>query len=126
MKIYSSKSKNTHKTTKNVQVEVTQEYQNKEKNPIEVVYYFPTEEEAAVTGCSAELEERNVVAEIKEKAKAQKLYDEAIQDNKTAFLLEETKPDIFQLKVGNLPPGTGCKVKISYIMDLPIEDVKRS
>ena len=44
-----------------LQVEVTQEYQNKEKNAIEVIYFFPVEEEAAVTACSAELERRTTL-----------------------------------------------------------------
>eukprot|EP00090_Calanus_glacialis_P005452 TRINITY_DN14219_c0_g1_i3.p1 TRINITY_DN14219_c0_g1~~TRINITY_DN14219_c0_g1_i3.p1 ORF type:complete len:804 (+),score=256.05 TRINITY_DN14219_c0_g1_i3:133-2544(+) len=106
------------------EVEVTQEYQNKEKNPIEVIYFFPVEEEAAVTACSAELEGRTVEAKVQEKEKAQKLYDEAIKEKKTAFLLQETKADIFQLNVGNLSPGAGCKVKITYLMELPVEDGK--
>eukprot|EP00092_Neocalanus_flemingeri_P009192 GFUD01009893.1.p1 GENE.GFUD01009893.1~~GFUD01009893.1.p1 ORF type:complete len:803 (+),score=226.34 GFUD01009893.1:227-2635(+) len=106
------------------QVEVTQEYQNKENNAIEVVYFFPVEEEAAVTGCSAELEGRNVVAKIKKKDEAQKLYNEAVNDGKTAVLLDEIKPDIFELKVGHLSPGAKCKVKITYIMELPVENGK--
>jgi len=106
------------------EVEVIQEYQNKEKNPIEVLYFFPVEEEAAVTACSAELEGRTVEAKIQEKEKAQKLYNEAIKERKTAFMLEETKADIFQLKIGNLSPGAGCTVKITYLMELPVEDGK--
>jgi len=106
------------------EVEVIQEYQNKEKDPIEVIYFFPVEEEAAVTACCAELEGRTVEAKIQEKEKAQKLYDEAIKERKTAFLLEETKADIFQLKIGNLSPGSGCTVKITYLMELPVEDGK--
>ena len=46
---------------------VMQEYINKERNPIEVFNFFPIEEAAAVTDCSAELEGRNVVATINEK-----------------------------------------------------------
>ena len=45
---------------------VMQEYINKEQNPIEVFNFFPIEE-AAVTGCSAEIEGRNVVATTNEK-----------------------------------------------------------
>eukprot|EP00092_Neocalanus_flemingeri_P030787 GFUD01033440.1.p1 GENE.GFUD01033440.1~~GFUD01033440.1.p1 ORF type:complete len:808 (-),score=279.18 GFUD01033440.1:316-2739(-) len=106
------------------QVELIQVYHNVEKNPIEVIYFFPAEEEAAVISCSAELDGRNIETVIKEKEKAKELYDEAIRDRKTAFLLEETKPDIFQMKVGNLSPGSECKVTINYIMELPVEDGK--
>ena len=37
------------------QVEVTQEFVNREQNPIECVYFFPVEEEAAVVDFTAEL-----------------------------------------------------------------------
>ena len=67
---------------------------------------------------------RTVVTKISKKAEAQKIYDDAIKDNKTSFLLEETKADIFQLHVGNLSSGAKCKVKITYIMELPVEDGK--
>lgn len=53
------------------------------------IYFFPVEEEAAVTACSAELEGRKIVDRIQEMQKAQKLYDEAITEKQTAFLLEE-------------------------------------
>ena len=47
-------------------VEMRQKYQNKEKNPIEAVYNFPIEEDAAVIGCSAVLEGETINATIQE------------------------------------------------------------
>ena len=38
------------------EVELSQKYHNKEKNPLEVVYFFPLEEEASVIGCRALLD----------------------------------------------------------------------
>ena len=38
------------------EVELRQKYQNKEKNPLEVTYFFPVEEGASVIGCKALLE----------------------------------------------------------------------
>ena len=38
------------------EVELSQKYHNKEKNPLEVVYFFPVEEEASVIGCRALLD----------------------------------------------------------------------
>ena len=100
------------------QVEVTQKYVNKEKNPIEAVYFFPVEEEAAVVNFTAELEGRIVKTVVKEKAKAKQDYQEAVRDRRTAFLLEETKPDIFQIQVGHLAPGSGCTITITYLLEL--------
>ena len=38
------------------EVELRQKYHNKERNPLEVVYFFPLEEEASVIGCRALLD----------------------------------------------------------------------
>ena len=43
-------------------------------------------------------------------------------EGNTAILLEETAPDIFSMKLGQLKPGAGAKVKLTYIMELPVED----
>ena len=49
---------------------------------------------------------------MQEKAAAQAEYQAAMQRRQTAILLEETTPDIFQIKVGHLSPGAGAKVGI--------------
>ena len=48
------------------QVEVTQKFVNKEARPIECVYFFPVEEEAAVVNFTAELEGRSIKTQVKE------------------------------------------------------------
>ena len=85
---------------------------------------FPVEEEAAVISFEAEVDNRKIVTEIKEKQEARNDYDEAIQDRKTAVLLEESQPDIFQIKLGHLKPNKQAKITITYISELPVEDGK--
>ena len=43
-------------------------------------------------------------------------------EGNTAILLEETAPDIFSMKLGQLKPGAWAKVKLTYIMELPVEE----
>ena len=43
-------------------------------------------------------------------------------EGNTAIILEETAPDIFSMMLGQLKPGAGAKVKLTYIMELPVED----
>ena len=45
-----------------------------------------------------------------------------MDDGNTAILLEETNADIFSMKLGQLKPGTGARVKLVYIMELPVEE----
>ena len=104
------------------EVEMVQRYQNKERSAIEVVYRFPMEEGATVTACSATLEGRTIVAQIQENKRAEAMYQEAIKNKKTAVKLSSTRPDIFEMKVGNLSPGSECIIAVKYIMELPVEE----
>ena len=106
------------------EVTVTQSYVNVETNPIEAVYMFPIEEEAAVTSFEAEVDNRKIVTEVKEKDKARNDYGDAMKNHKTAVLLEETQPDIFQIKLGQLKPEAEATIKIKYVSELPVEDGK--
>ena len=45
-----------------------------------------------------------------------------LQDHKTAVLLEETTPDVFRIKLGQLKPGEGAKITLVYISELPVEE----
>ena len=104
------------------EIKVTQRYVNVESNPIEAVYFFPVEEEAAVISFEAKVDDRKISTQIKEKEQARKDYDEAMQNRKTAVLLEETRPDIFKIKVGHLKPNQEAEICITYVTELPVED----
>ena len=81
----------------------------------------------------------NICLQVQEKAAAQAEYQAAMRNRQTAILLEETTPDIFQIKVGHLSPGAGAKVgpliptagstgllqvSLVYLSELPVEDDK--
>merc|ERR1712038_1593803 len=104
------------------QVTVTQEYVNRESNPIEVLYSYPVEESAAIIAFEANIDGHEIEAEVKKKEEAKAEYDRAMDEGNTAILLEETAADIFSMKLGQLKPGAGAKVKLTYIMELPVED----
>ena len=94
------------------EVSVVQEYVNREEKPIEVIYFFPIEESAAVTKVEADVEGRKVVMKVKEKEKARKEYRKATARGRTALLGEEVKADILELKVGQLAAEAGCGLTI--------------
>jgi hypothetical protein len=95
-----------------------------ESNPIEAVYMFPIEEEAAVISFEAEIDNRKICTQVKEKEKARNEYDDAMRNHRTAVLLEETQPDIFQIKLGQLKPQNEATIIIKYVSELPVEDGK--
>ena len=68
----------------------------------------------------ATIEGRVTEAEVQAKEAAKQTYDEAIEKNETAFLIEESSNsgDIFKCKIGNLPPETEAVLSFSYVVDL--------
>lgn len=101
----------------------TMKYINKEDNPIEAIYIFPLDEQAAVCGFQATIDGRTIVAEVQEKDEARNTYDDAISSGQSAFLLEESdeSSDIFQISVGNLPPKKEAIVELRFVTELAVE-----
>ncbi|CAF1013391.1 unnamed protein product [Rotaria sordida] len=102
---------------------ITQVFQNDEFVPVEAVYCFPIEENAAIYGFVARIDdEREIVAEIKEKKAAQQEYTQALAQGHGAYLLEqdEASNDIFPISVGALKPGSQCYITISYVSELDL------
>ena len=104
------------------QVIIEQDYVNKESNAIEVSYSFPVEESAAITNFNASIDGHEIEGEVKKRQEAKADYDRAMFEGNSAILLEETAPDIFSMKLGQLKAGSGAKIKLTYIMELPVEE----
>ncbi|KAK3702964.1 hypothetical protein QZH41_012402 [Actinostola sp. cb2023] len=104
------------------------EYKNNSDSPIEAIYVFPLDEEAAVCGFQATIDGRTIVAEIQEKQEARDTYDDAISSGHSAFLLEESdeSSDIFQINVGNLPPKQSATVELTFVTTLSVEKEGRA
>ena len=58
------------------EITVEQKYFNRESKPLEAVYFFPVEEEAAVVDFEAEIDGRKIKTEVKKKEEARLEYDE--------------------------------------------------
>ena len=95
-------------------VKLTQVYQNKGKTPIEAKYVFPLSTQAAVHDMKMTIGERIVNARIFEKQQAEKVYNEAVKEGKRAAKLDEARPNVFQMNVGNIMPGDQIAIDIYY------------
>ncbi|TFZ01896.1 VIT and vWA domain-containing protein [Ramlibacter humi] len=95
-------------------VTVTQTYRNEGRRPIEAKYVFPGSTRAAVNGLTVRLGERIVTARIREKQQARVEYEQAKGEGKTAALLEQHRPNVFQMNVANILPGDDVKVELRY------------
>lgn len=83
-------------------------YVNKtEEQPIEVTFEFPLTDKSSVTKLSAQIGDKLIEAQIKEKEEAKEKYDDAMAAGNTAILgtQDEKKKDSMTLRLGNLLPG---------------------
>ena len=86
-------------------VTITQIYKNDGKKPLEAIYVFPTSMRAAVYDMVMIIGNRTIQAEIKERNQAQQEYQEAKAAGKRASLLEQERPNVFQMNVANIQTG---------------------
>ena len=103
-------------------VELTQGFRNPFGVPLEATYIFPLPARAAVTAMRMECAGRVVEGVLKERAKAREDYDQAIADGKRAAIAEEERPDVFTMRVGNIPPGERVTVRLTLSQPLPYAD----
>lgn len=106
------------------QVHVTQTYQNAGRAPLEAVYVFPGSTRAAVTGMKMTLGQRTIVAKIEKRQVARDLYETAKRNGQGASLLEQQRPNVFQMNVANILPGEDVVVELDYAeLLIPTEGV---
>ncbi len=95
-------------------VVVSQEFENTGSQTLEAIYVFPASTNAAVYGMEMSVGDRKISAKIAEKSKARETYELAKKEGKTASLLEQKRPNVFQMSVGNIKPGDKIKVDLHY------------
>ena len=95
-------------------VTVTQVYKNAGQGALEALYVFPGSTRAAVYGMRMKVGERVIVAQIQKKDDARKLYEDAKAAGKSASLLEQERPNVFQMSVANILPGDRIEVQLDY------------
>ena len=95
-------------------VTVKQVYVNEGMNTLEAIYIFPGSSKAAVYGMTMKIGDRMIKAKIKEKEAARVEYETARKEGKTATLLEQKRPNVFQMNVANILSGDTIEVELFY------------
>jgi Ca-activated chloride channel family protein len=95
-------------------VVVTQVYINQGNRPLEAIYVFPASTRAAVYGMKMTIGERIITANIRKREEARQEYEEAKQSGKSASLLEQHRPNVFQMNVANILPQDVIRVELKY------------
>ncbi|MEG4322040.1 MULTISPECIES: VIT domain-containing protein [unclassified Microcoleus] len=95
-------------------VEVSQKFENPFTKPLEAVYIFPLPAEAAVDEMEIKIGDRTIKGSIKKREEAQRIYEKAKQEGRTAGLLEQERDNIFTQSLANIKPGEEIEVTIRY------------
>ncbi|MCG8696678.1 MAG: VWA domain-containing protein [Bacteroidales bacterium] len=103
-------------------VTISQVYKNEGKNALEAIYTFPASTNAAVYAMEMTVGNRKIIAEIEEKKKAREKYEIAKSEGKRTSLLEQQKPNVFQMNVANIMAGDEITVQLKYTELLVPED----
>lgn len=93
-------------------------FRNAEKRPVEAVVKFPLPESAAVSGFRARIGTREVTGEVEEREAAFARYDDALAEGDGALLLDEERPNLFTLSLGNLEPDACALVELDFVTAL--------
>ena len=95
-------------------VHIAQTYQNTGTIPIEAKYVFPLSTQAAVHKMQMTIGDRTINAKIFEKQEAQRVYDKALKEGKRAAKLDQHRPNVFQMNVGNIVQNDIVTIDIYY------------
>jgi Mg-chelatase subunit ChlD len=98
---------------------VVQRFVNDGTTAIEATYVFPLPARAGVTGFVSTLGGRRVVGILKERGEARDSYEEAMARGQRAAIVEEDRPEVFTVRVGNLGPGEEAVVEL--VLTGPLE-----
>lgn len=97
-----------------IRTRVTQAFTNPTDGWVEGVYVYPLPEKGAVDAMKLVVGDRIIVADVKERQEAKRVYEEAKADGKTAALVEQERPNLFTNSVANIGPGETIVVQMEY------------
>ena len=101
-------------------VTTVRRFRNAENEPVEAVLTFPVAFDAVVTGLSAQVGGRTLVATARAREAAREVYEEALGRGKLAVLHEEVLKGVHVLSVGQLGPGAEVAVKVETVTPLAL------
>ncbi len=95
-------------------VVIRQTYFNASSRAIDATYVFPASTHAAVDGLTMHIGDRRIEAKVQPRAKARATFERAKAEGKTATLLEQHRPNVFQSSLSNVMPGDRIDVELRY------------
>ncbi|MFK7980410.1 MAG: VIT domain-containing protein [Saprospiraceae bacterium] len=95
-------------------VVVEQTYYNAGDSTVDATYIFPMSSNAAIYAMEMIVNQKIIKAQIKRKDEAQAIFENADEAGQTASLLEQERPNVFQMSLANINPKDTLKVRMVY------------
>jgi len=96
------------------EVQVRQQFRNTGKDWLEGDYLLPLPIGAAVYSMALDIGERRIVADIKPKEAARKVFEQARTEGRKAALIEADNGNLFRTAVTNVAPGEAVTIVLHY------------
>ena len=90
-----------------------QHFTNAYPTPLELTYSFPLPADGAVAGYEVHAGNRVITGRIERRDDARTQYETARLEGRTAGLVEQERPNLFTLYLGNIPPSTDVTVALT-------------
>lgn len=103
---------------------VRQQFVNVFDGPLEATYIFPLPPRAAVTGFRMVVNGAEIRGRIDERGQARQDYAAAVAEGRHAAIVEEERPDVFTLRVGNIPPRSAARVEFTLVAPVTIDSLE--
>jgi Ca-activated chloride channel family protein len=101
---------------------LVQSYHNDTDDTVEVTYTFPLPGRFATGAFTFTCAGRRIVGELRERGEARATYDDAVATGLSAALLEEDRPEVFTVSLGNVPAGADAEVELQLVGPVPVVD----
>jgi len=107
-----------------MEFKISQTFINNSKNSYEVIYYFPIEQQIAITNLQIFINGKTIIGKILDRTKAQEKYIDAIASGDSAYLCEydENDKDLLKFSIGNLLPGQKTTISITCIKIIELDE----
>ena len=103
---------------------VSQSFRNVFDEPLEATYIFPLPPRAAVIRFRMIVDGAVIEGRIDERGRARMDYDRAIAEGRSAAIAEEERPDVFTIRVGNIPARSPARVEFTLVAPLAVDGLE--
>ena len=97
------------------EVEMIQVYRLEGLRPLNCEYLFPLPADAAVYRCTAFINDREIIAQVKEREAARELARVHQAAGRRTVLVEAERNNLFTLSLTNLQPGDFIELTLAYV-----------